>query len=594
MGQEFLREFFNFRVDYKKVPAFGAGLFQFEPTEFGAETLKSYGLHFKEQDQGFVIAAPGIEHPDTGLWELQNQFPGNQKLSFAVFTNDLAFFDRSGLPYDTPGEYIYYFNNCNAQSRSSKLLLDNCGVKVGERVKLHTKQFSGELVKDGLGISIVPKVRDCWGNGVAATQYDYSIDEVNHTYCLNLTRLVDGLYTIEYNQQSTVFYCAKASFIRRIPLAIVEVWVGEAVPKNYQVVQRIGGMQYINRKEFHLHFGNYYYYWRYKIIPVNVPLTAGLKIQTDQSDYSFTPEQTQIDQYRNPVWFVSQQLVDTPNDDLTINLYQVSSTGATPALIGPLPKAGEAATLYYIEEARPYAQVTLYLVYEKGEYLIKEKYDVPVPTPNLTVTYTQYEWESGNGATVNVAIKNNGTTAINGWTMKFSFSGNQKITNLWRGVYTQSGTNVTVTNVDYNGTIFAGGSETFGFNISYSGTNNIPSNIVVNGVAATGSSSTMTVNNFVVSYSQSDWYNGKGASVSVVIKNIGTGAVNGWKLAFSLFGEQKITELWCGNYTQSGANVVVTNADYNGAIAAGGAVRFSFNISYSTTRTVPNSFTVYG
>ncbi len=39
----------------------------------------------------------------------------------------------------------------------------------------------------------------------------------------------------------------------------------------------------------------------------------------------------------------------------------------------------------------------------------------------------------GAGATINVVITNTGTTAISGWTLTWSFDGNQVINNLWNG-----------------------------------------------------------------------------------------------------------------------------------------------------------------
>ncbi|HEY8463106.1 MAG TPA: endo-1,4-beta-xylanase [Bacillota bacterium] len=109
-----------------------------------------------------------------------------------------------------------------------------------------------------------------------------------------------------------------------------------------------------------------------------------------------------------------------------------------------------------------------------------------IPSPSATqtttgcsVNYTQHDW--GSGATVNIIIKNNGTTAINGWKLAFSFPGNQKIVNLWCGKYTQSGADVTVTNESFNSTIAPGGTVSFGFNISYSGTNAKPTKFTLNG-----------------------------------------------------------------------------------------------------------------
>jgi spore coat protein H len=121
----------------------------------------------------------------------------------------------------------------------------------------------------------------------------------------------------------------------------------------------------------------------------------------------------------------------------------------------------------------------------------------PVPTPTVTgiVTPTppvgnsysiayeiQNDW--GGGATVNVTVKNNSAAPVNGWKLVWKFSGNQQITNLWNGTVTQSGTEVTVTNANYNGSIGAnGGSVSFGFNLSYSGSNAKPSAFTLNGVA---------------------------------------------------------------------------------------------------------------
>ena len=82
-----------------------------------------------------------------------------------------------------------------------------------------------------------------------------------------------------------------------------------------------------------------------------------------------------------------------------------------------------------------------------------------------------------------VKIKNNGTAAINNWTLVWQFAGDQKITNLWNGRYTQDGTVVTVKNAAYNGTIAAGDSVDFGFTMNYNGSNPQPVVFTLNGTA---------------------------------------------------------------------------------------------------------------
>jgi endoglucanase len=108
----------------------------------------------------------------------------------------------------------------------------------------------------------------------------------------------------------------------------------------------------------------------------------------------------------------------------------------------------------------------------------------PTPSPSGTtgrcsVAYAMNDW--GNGATVSITIKNNGTTAIDGWKLQFNFAGNQKITNSWCASFTQSGQAVTINNANFNGEIPVGGTVNFGFNISYSGSNAKPAGFTVNG-----------------------------------------------------------------------------------------------------------------
>jgi lysophospholipase L1-like esterase len=109
-------------------------------------------------------------------------------------------------------------------------------------------------------------------------------------------------------------------------------------------------------------------------------------------------------------------------------------------------------------------------------------------TPNsisggYAVTYViQSDW--GSGATVSVSLKNNTSATINGWTLAYTFPGAQTITNLWNGIYTQSGASVSVKDAGYNANIPAnGGIVNFGFNINYSGTNAKPTSFFLNGTA---------------------------------------------------------------------------------------------------------------
>ncbi len=99
------------------------------------------------------------------------------------------------------------------------------------------------------------------------------------------------------------------------------------------------------------------------------------------------------------------------------------------------------------------------------------------------------QWAGGFGA--NVSVHNIGDP-VNGWKLTWSFPAGQTITQLWNGTYTHSGAQVTVSNVDYNGSIPSDGSAGFGFNGSWNGSNPVPTSFALNGVTCTGDVSTPT------------------------------------------------------------------------------------------------------
>ncbi|HLX48529.1 MAG TPA: cellulose binding domain-containing protein, partial [Streptosporangiaceae bacterium] len=99
------------------------------------------------------------------------------------------------------------------------------------------------------------------------------------------------------------------------------------------------------------------------------------------------------------------------------------------------------------------------------------------------VTYTPEDW--AGGFTANITITNTGTTPVNGWTLKFTFPGDEKITNAWNGSASQNGANVSITNVSYNATIAAGGSTSLGFQGTWTTSDAPPTAFTVNGSACT-------------------------------------------------------------------------------------------------------------
>ncbi|NUR61149.1 MAG: hypothetical protein HOV87_21185 [Catenulispora sp.] len=98
---------------------------------------------------------------------------------------------------------------------------------------------------------------------------------------------------------------------------------------------------------------------------------------------------------------------------------------------------------------------------------------------------------------------------------------------------------------------------------------------------------------FHVVYTRTSEWPG-GFTASVTITNLTSTPVNGWTLAFSFPGDQKITNGWSATITQTGAAVTAANVSYNAAIPAGGSVQFGFQGTYTSNDSSPTAFTVNG
>ncbi|WP_422756759.1 glycoside hydrolase family 9 protein [Micromonospora sp. WMMD708] len=91
-----------------------------------------------------------------------------------------------------------------------------------------------------------------------------------------------------------------------------------------------------------------------------------------------------------------------------------------------------------------------------------------------------------DGSNTQVVLRNTGDTAIDGWTLRYAYNGDQKVSQAWSAKVTQSGAFVTAKNESYNAKIAPGGSITFGL-LARTGTlaNPEPDLITVNGGACT-------------------------------------------------------------------------------------------------------------
>jgi len=117
-----------------------------------------------------------------------------------------------------------------------------------------------------------------------------------------------------------------------------------------------------------------------------------------------------------------------------------------------------------------------------GQSLINALSESTAPESTCHVSYTiNSQWAGGFNA--GLTIENTGTTALTHWTLTWAFGNGQTITSLWDGNESQSGSNVTVTNLGYNGNIPAGGSFTgVGFNGTWNNiANAAPTSFAING-----------------------------------------------------------------------------------------------------------------
>jgi hypothetical protein len=192
-----------------------------------------------------------------------------------------------------------------------------------------------------------------------------------------------------------------------------------------------------------------------------------------------------------------------------------------------------------------------------------------------TVTVTSPGNQTGTVGTA-ASLQIHASDSASGQTLTYSAAGLPaglsigSATGLISGTPTAAATStVTVTATDGTG---ASGSATFTWTISSGGG---------------GSASCRVV------YSTSSQWAG-GFVANVTISNTGSAAINGWTLAFTFPGDQKITNTWNGTASQNGESVSITNASYNASIAAGGSTSLGFQGTWTNSDAAPASFTVNG
>ena len=108
---------------------------------------------------------------------------------------------------------------------------------------------------------------------------------------------------------------------------------------------------------------------------------------------------------------------------------------------------------------------------------------VATAAPACQVQYSVNQWNTG--FTAAVTITNNGS-AITSWTLAYSYTGNQALTQGWAATGPSPARTSPSPTRAWNGSLATGGSTQIGANFSYSGTNTAPTAFTLNGVACNG------------------------------------------------------------------------------------------------------------
>jgi len=108
----------------------------------------------------------------------------------------------------------------------------------------------------------------------------------------------------------------------------------------------------------------------------------------------------------------------------------------------------------------------------------------PPPGAACQVAYTVTNAWSG-GFQADVKVTNTGASALNGWTVTWTFGGDQHIVNAWNATVTQSGQQVTAHDAGWNAALPSGAAADIGFTASYGTSNAAPHAFTLNGTACT-------------------------------------------------------------------------------------------------------------
>jgi Glycosyl hydrolase family 12/Cellulose binding domain len=175
------------------------------------------------------------------------------------------------------------------------------------------------------------------------------------------------------------------------------------------------------------------------------------------------------------IWYGKQSTWDTVTFDMTSGTTSVSNLD-----IGTLTQ--DSVSLGYTESSWYLIDVEAgFELWQGGAGLETNSFSVDIggaaPTvPSCSATYSLVNSSPGTFQG-QVVLTDTGTSPFNGWSLAWTFPGNEEINDLWNGTYTQSGESVSVTNASYNGSVDPGDSVTVGFGGTYTSSDASPTSV---------------------------------------------------------------------------------------------------------------------
>ncbi len=220
----------------------------------------------------------------------------------------------------------------------------------------------------------------------------------------------------------------------------------------------------------------------------------------------------------------------------------------------------------------------------------------------LTATFAKgSDW--GSGFIGHYTIRNDTSTAVQGWTLEFDLPARERLASAWSAKLSSSGTHYVLTDEAWTHTIAPGESVEVGFQGAYSGQFAAPTECTLDGQPCSGGGSPApetetptepaATEPLTATFAKtSDW--GSGFVGNYVIRNEGAAPVEGWQLEFDLPSSETIATAWSANLSRSGDHYTLTDESWTRTVAAGSAVEIGFQGTHSGEFAAPENCTLNG